>query len=582
MTQIPPASTDIRELAFEPPGPGSWQIDGTHAPRPWPRFQAEMHPQQLERGFRETLRRYGAVVEFQWRIVNGFGYLSLSPVAGAEFGERIVAAQAAFEGHLWRADQARWESCAKPAAVGAHMALQAVDPAVLDDDALGEHLDRCRSHLKRMIYQHHWFNGACLLPLGDFLAHASEWTGRPAGELVALMRGASPVSAGASDGLEQLVGAILDDPAARAALGSSRDEPAQVLDDLHALPGPSGSAVAAYLDAVGYRLLDGHSVGEPYALEQPGTLLEAIRARCARSAAPATGPSADLVARVRDDVPDSNRARYDEMLEEARLTYALRDERGIYGEAWAAGITRRVILEAGGRLAAAGRIDRAEHLVEAGYDELRALTSRTGGPAAAELAARASFRASYHAADAPQHLGPAPEPPPPLDGLPDAAARAMRAIDVCLGLIFQPSEAPSEARVVRGLGASPGIYEGTARRVSGPSEFGRIEPGDVLVTECTQEAFNLVLPLLGALVTDAGGYLSHPAIVAREFGIPAVVGSTRCHASDPGWLSRAGRRRRRRGHAARADSRAPCPGEHLAPTGRATGVSRGGRCPPCP
>ena len=47
----------------------------------------------------------------------------------------------------------------------------------------------------------------------------------------------------------------------------------------------------------------------------------------------------------------------------------------------------------------------------------------------------------------------------------------------------------------------------------------------MLVTQCTQEAFNLVLPMLGALVTDAGGCLSHPAIVAREFGIPAVVGS---------------------------------------------------------
>jgi pyruvate,water dikinase len=49
--------------------------------------------------------------------------------------------------------------------------------------------------------------------------------------------------------------------------------------------------------------------------------------------------------------------------------------------------------------------------------------------------------------------------------------------------------------------------------------------GDVLVTESTSEAFNILLPLLGAIVTDAGGLLSHSAIVAREYGIPGVVGT---------------------------------------------------------
>ena len=59
----------------------------------------------------------------------------------------------------------------------------------------------------------------------------------------------------------------------------------------------------------------------------------------------------------------------------------------------------------------------------------------------------------------------------------------------------------------------------------GPSEFDRIVQGDVLVTESTTEAFNILLPLLGAIVTDSGGLLSHSAIVAREYGIPGVVGT---------------------------------------------------------
>ena len=79
--------------------------------------------------------------------------------------------------------------------------------------------------------------------------------------------------------------------------------------------------------------------------------------------------------------------------------------------------------------------------------------------------------------------------------------------------------------MLKGLAASGGIYEGPARRVAGPTEFDRIQQGDVLVTESTTEAFNILLPLLGAIVTDSGGLLSHSAIVAREYGIPGVVGT---------------------------------------------------------
>jgi pyruvate,water dikinase len=94
-----------------------------------------------------------------------------------------------------------------------------------------------------------------------------------------------------------------------------------------------------------------------------------------------------------------------------------------------------------------------------------------------------------------------------------------------MGEVFGSSEAQHDEDLLRGLAASPGLYEGPARRVSGPSEFGRIVQGDVLVTEATSEAFNILLPLLGAIVTDNGGLLSHSAIVAREYGIPGVVGT---------------------------------------------------------
>jgi pyruvate,water dikinase len=101
----------------------------------------------------------------------------------------------------------------------------------------------------------------------------------------------------------------------------------------------------------------------------------------------------------------------------------------------------------------------------------------------------------------------------------------MRATGIALQSLFGSSEAEHEEHLIRGFAASRGVYEGQARRIAGPTEFDRIVKGDVLLTEATTEAFNILLPLLGAIVTDNGGLLSHSAIVAREYGIPGVVGT---------------------------------------------------------
>lgn len=85
--------------------------------------------------------------------------------------------------------------------------------------------------------------------------------------------------------------------------------------------------------------------------------------------------------------------------------------------------------------------------------------------------------------------------------------------------------AESTPVVLGGHGASSGRYEGIARVVRGPEDFRRIAAGDVLVARVTAPGYNVVLPLLGAVVTDRGGALCHAAIVAREFGIPSVVGT---------------------------------------------------------
>ena len=203
--------------------------------------------------------------------------------------------------------------------------------------------------------------------------------------------------------------------------------------------------------------------------------------------------------------------------------YRLRDERGTYLGLWAIGIMRRALLAAGERLARRGRIERPEHLVEAEYYGVRQLVESGEGPAASQLAARARYRSATTYRDAPPLLGPEPAPPLPPDWLPAASARVERAIGTAVQAIFVAPAPRTDATRVRGIGVSPGTHVGIARVVLGPGEFARLQKGDVLVTNATTAAFNIVLPMLGAVVTDRGGLLSHAAIVAREFGVPAVL-----------------------------------------------------------
>ena len=512
------------ELRFEPPGPGSWELDPVHFPRPATRYWTETHPEAFTHGVSDFTRFYGMLLgTLEMAYVNGFAYKTAKPVAEAEAPARIARAQELFEGKLWREQLREWDDVVKPASIAMHRELQSVDPDSLGDEELVAYLRRCADHHAAMISQHMRFTAAALVPTGDFLAHVGEWTKLPASELLGLMRGASPVSAGASDELDRLVAALEGDAHARELLESERDQ-GEVLEALRSLEGETGRAVNGYLDLVGWRLLDGFDISNPCALEMPDALLRAI-GLAAQGRDDGASDVEKQISEVREKVPEERRTEFEELLGEARTMYRIRDERGVFSDIWASGLMRRAALAAGRRLATEGRIREAEHLIDASVEEMGALLLGADEPTAEDLAARAAYRAAHSAREAPAQLGDPPQPPPDPSGLPPAAARVMRAIGLAMGELFGSSEAEHEEHALRGLAASRGVYEGPARRISGPAEFDRIVRGDVLVTESTTEAFNILLPLLGAIVTDSGGLLSHSAIVAREYGIPGVVGT---------------------------------------------------------
>ncbi len=521
MTQAETAT----ELRFDPPGPGSWKLDAVHFPRPVTRYWVETHPEPFRRGFSDFTRFYGMLIDtLDTAYPQGFSYTMMRPVSPEDVPSRIERADEVFQNKLWREQLSEWDDVVRPASIAAHREVQSVDPDTLDDDELAGHLTRCHEHHATMIAQHMRFTAAAMIPTGDFLAHVGGWTGLPSSDLLGLLRGAAPVSAGASGELDLLVSAIAEDDRARGLLEEPDADAALTLDSLRALDGDAGAAVNGYLDLVGWRLLDGFDISGPCALELPDVLLRAIRIAVEGRDA-GTSNVEGLIAGVREKVPAEHRDEFDELLGEARLTYRVRDERGVFSDIWASGLMRRAVLAAGRRLAESGRISDPEHLIDASVPEMRALLAGAEEPTAEELAKRAEYRATHTAKDAPAFLGDPPSPPPDPSGLPPAAARVMGAMGIAMGEMFGSSEEAHEEHVLRGLAASRGVYEGPARRVAGPGEFDRITKGDVLVTESTSEAFNILLPLLGAIVTDSGGLLSHSAIVAREYGIPGVVGT---------------------------------------------------------
>ena len=79
--------------------------------------------------------------------------------------------------------------------------------------------------------------------------------------------------------------------------------------------------------------------------------------------------------------------------------------------------------------------------------------------------------------------------------------------------------------VLKGIAASPGHVTGMARVIHGPNEFAQMRQGDILVARITTPAWTPLFALAAGVVTDVGGPLSHSSIVAREYHIPAVLGT---------------------------------------------------------
>lgn len=534
----------MADLEFEKPGPGTWELEDTHFEKPFSRWMQEVFPPAMSEGFGQSMAHYGMLLdEPAIEPVNGFIYISMRPAVGPAEADgpppkllfalmkrlhptlrgRFKRIAETFETKRWRDDLERWDEEWLPERIDLNQSLQALDPGEFTDTELADHIRDMHQHVTDGIILHHRMDMCSLLPMGDFLAHAAEWTDRRPGELMGLFDGASPISAGAVDELNALASAINDDSAARETL-FSEEPPESIVETLRSRTDDVGDAMEAWLEVVGYRIVSGYDVADVYALEEPEVLVTTLRTAVEGDFdGTIEVDSGDLLEDIRSDVPVADRDTFDELYEEARLTYRVRDERSLT-DLWTIGLARRAILEAGRRLADRGHLHEPDHAVDLRTDELVAALHGNDMPSPDEVAEHVEYRCSHDNDDAPATLGPDPAPPPPAEWLPEPAARSMRAMDQIMANLMESGEEASDDDVVRGLGASDGSYEGPVRIVTGPADFSKIQEGDILVSKSTSPAFNVVLPLLGGIVTNNGGVLSHAAIVAREFDIPGVVG----------------------------------------------------------
>ncbi|MFF4576582.1 PEP/pyruvate-binding domain-containing protein [Streptomyces sp. NPDC001410] len=179
-------------------------------------------------------------------------------------------------------------------------------------------------------------------------------------------------------------------------------------------------------------------------------------------------------------------------------------------------LLRAAYLEVGQRLTGMGAVQRAEDVF---YLKRRELT----GPQD-QLATRVAHRRELRE----RHKRLAPPPfVPPRDDPAWGRDRTLRLFSSLMGetVIRRGTQEREGRRVLVGTPGSPGRARGIARIVTGPEDFRRFQPGDVLVAHATTPVWTPLFNIASAAVTEVGGNFSHAAIVAREFGIPLVNGA---------------------------------------------------------
>jgi len=543
----------IGAVRDDSPTPGddrnlSWELETSHFPAPLTRWAATLYVTEETRVIKELCRDYGLMIDgVEMKEFHGRVYSALVPIGGKArkpppsflvpllckvvppLRRRIANARRAEAADAYTEVVERWLGGQEQAMLeeGHELIDRPLDGAT--EAEVADALEAASDLAVRGTRQHFLLHGTGVDTIGR-LGLRLDRAGWSTAEVTELFTGLSDTSTGPARAQAEIVERVRATPAGLDALASAR-----TLDEVAAISAEVATAVTSYLDTWGRRAVR-YEVVEATVAERPEWVLGLLQDQAADGGRrPAAGGAADDEQRRRGAAERAEAALGGgadarRLVERAQRAFPIREgnETATVGVPVAA--LRRIGLVVGARLAASGALERTEDVFDLELAEVIALLRGTAG-APAEPAAlarrRREARLAAGRARVPATLGPPAAGPPDLAGFPADIAEGVAATIWYTDKIFgDRTEAPSSPDGgLCGVGVSPGVYEGTARVVLDESGFDRIEAGDVLVCSITSPVWSMVFPSLGALVCDAGGPLSHPAIIAREFGIPAVVGA---------------------------------------------------------
>jgi pyruvate,water dikinase len=291
------------------------------------------------------------------------------------------------------------------------------------------------------------------------------------------------------------------------------------------------AAFTEFMQTHGCRALSLFEVADQNLEERPDLVIGLIADQLAKDTDPDRTDAA-LLARRKQATADvrsrltsaEDQARFDRALARAEKAYPVREDNEYFTLSVPLALIRRTALEFGRRLADRGQLDLRDDVFQLEPGE--AQEALRDGAERRDLVARVKGEHAWVLA----HPGPAsygkdPGPPPPFDSLPAEARLANEGFLWSVEQIFGPdtTRRVGADNVVSGIPASPGSYTGPVRVIKSEAEFDRLRAGDILVCPVTSPVWSVLFPSIGALVTDSGGMLSHPAIIAREYRVPAVV-----------------------------------------------------------
>jgi pyruvate,water dikinase len=425
--------------------------------------------------------------------------------------DRAVRAYAESFPQRWAADARRLDTALRRLEVVGRAELERAGPEAISgylDQALAVHQDAWRVHFATM-YR--------LLAVHAHLLNRLREFGLDEVAVAGLLQGEDNAVLDVDAELRELVGLARDLGLTALFEAHAQADPVTLLRRLgEGEPGSPESlwckAFSDFLDRHGHRGEAGAELVTAPWNEDPAPALALIHRQLLESAVVhhRAGPH-DASDRVRAGLPASARATFDAILALARqANFAWwNEEHNLVIDLRAHLPVRRAALAAAGAL----RLPRPDDALYLHLVELRELLAGRSGWA--EVAAVADERREYVAhwrerrAQLPVDLGSGP----------DSADPVLREI---LGSGYPARGAG--AATLRGLGVSPGVARGRARVLATLGELADVGHGEVLVCEATSPAWTPVFDRIAGCVCDQGGMLTHAAIIAREYGVPAVCG----------------------------------------------------------